>query len=211
MLCSGNYVGKIPLQLPQLSRPKIVIDPVSAPGQCTLPPACVDDDAAAAAARVLLERISLRVAGKLVNDAGPHVPLMELGCAAEPASHGVARCRFKPPGLCRKPQQCVRFNLGDSSVHEVTPYSEIYGLHPREFVFDRHAYLVPAKGPFGFVGVCSNDRSDEIDEEQEEDGSSDSEAEEVCANSASSNGAMCDAVWGLSALGVDHTSSDRSA
>jgi hypothetical protein len=175
-----------------------------------VPPACVDDDAAAAAARVLLERISLRVAGKLVSDAGPHVPLMGLGVAAESASQAVARCRLKPPGLCRKPQQCVRFNLGDSSVHEVTPYSEIYGLHPREFVFDRHAYLVPAKGPFGFVGVCSNDRSDETDEEEEQ-GSSDSEAEEVCANSASSNSATRDVVWGLSTLGVDHTSGDCSA
>jgi len=213
MPCSANPGGKIRSQLPQQAWPQTSIDFVSAPGQCSLPAASVDFDAAASAARVLLERISLRVAGKLVSDEGPHMPLMELGCAAEPASQGVARCHLKPPGLCRKPQQCVRFNLGESSVHEVTPYSEIYGLHPREFVFDRHAYLVPAKGPFGFVGVCSSDHSDETEEEHDEEGSSDSETEELCAKSASSNGATCDAAaWGLSALGVDHTSDDsRSA
>jgi len=103
-------------------------------------------------------------------------PLMELRCAAELAFQCVAHCRWKPPGLCRKPQLCVRFNLNDSSVHYVTPYSEIYGRHPREFVFDRHARLVPAKGPFRFVGLY------ETNEEEEEQGSSDSKAEEDCSN-----------------------------
>ena len=30
---------------------------------------------------------------------------------------------------------CVRFARGDSEVFEVTPYSEVYGVHPRHFVF----------------------------------------------------------------------------
>ena len=27
---------------------------------------------------------------------------------------------------------------------EVTPYSEVYGIHPRLFVFDRNYYMVPS-------------------------------------------------------------------
>ena len=31
----------------------------------------------------------------------------------------------------------VRFDVGPIQVHEVTPYSEIYGAHPSDFDFDR--------------------------------------------------------------------------
>lgn len=37
----------------------------------------------------------------------------------------------------------VRFDLGACTVHEVTPYEETYGVHPREFVFDRHFCMIP--------------------------------------------------------------------
>lgn len=39
----------------------------------------------------------------------------------------------------------VRFNLSNIVVFEVTPYSEVYGLHPREFDFDADYALVPAQ------------------------------------------------------------------
>jgi len=32
------------------------------------------------------------------------------------------------------------------TVYEITPYAEIYGLHPRLFDFDRHFFMVPSRG-----------------------------------------------------------------
>mmetsp|Transcript_109408 Transcript_109408/g.172851 ORF Transcript_109408/g.172851 Transcript_109408/m.172851 type:complete len:224 (-) Transcript_109408:216-887(-) len=46
----------------------------------------------------------------------------------------------------------VRFNLTACSVHEIIPYSEIYGDHPRTFVFDRWSRKIPA-APCGFVSL----------------------------------------------------------
>lgn len=54
-----------------------------------------------------------------------------------------------------KSDRRVRFASEAPIVHEVTAYSEIYGIHPRDFVFDRHAYLVPSGGDFGFVDVMA--------------------------------------------------------
>lgn len=39
----------------------------------------------------------------------------------------------------------VRFNLSSIAVFEVTPYSEVFGIHPREFDFDADYALVPAQ------------------------------------------------------------------
>ncbi|CAE7837981.1 unnamed protein product [Symbiodinium microadriaticum] len=38
----------------------------------------------------------------------------------------------------------VEFDTNPCEVHEVIPYSEIYGIHPRDFVFDKYYSLVPA-------------------------------------------------------------------
>ena len=35
------------------------------------------------------------------------------------------------------------------TVHDVIPYSELYGLHPRHFDFDRHFWMVPLPGRSG--------------------------------------------------------------
>mmetsp|Transcript_80395 Transcript_80395/g.208926 ORF Transcript_80395/g.208926 Transcript_80395/m.208926 type:complete len:191 (-) Transcript_80395:137-709(-) len=69
-------------------------------------------------------------------------------------------------------RRCVQFNLAAVTVHEVTPYSEIYGRHPREFVFDRHFDMIPAAGRFGFVAVGAmvgpeEEESDDDDDEPE--------------------------------------------
>jgi hypothetical protein len=64
-------------------------------------------------------------------------------------------------------------------VHEIKPYSEIYGLHPREFVFDRNFHMIPA---LGFVALSA--ASSEADQEGE-DIESDSEDEfEECRGQA---------------------------
>jgi hypothetical protein len=38
----------------------------------------------------------------------------------------------------------VRFDMDACVVHEVQPYEEVYGIHPRDFVFDRNFYMLPA-------------------------------------------------------------------
>jgi hypothetical protein len=38
----------------------------------------------------------------------------------------------------------VRFNEPMCEIHEITPYSEIYGLHPNDFVFDKFFNILPA-------------------------------------------------------------------
>eukprot|EP00403_Amphidinium_massartii_P046028 CAMPEP_0178457328 /NCGR_PEP_ID=MMETSP0689_2-20121128/46959_1 /TAXON_ID=160604 /ORGANISM="Amphidinium massartii, Strain CS-259" /LENGTH=363 /DNA_ID=CAMNT_0020083573 /DNA_START=50 /DNA_END=1139 /DNA_ORIENTATION=- len=69
----------------------------------------------------------------------------------------------------------VNFNMEANTLHEITPYSEIYGLHPREFVFDRHFHMIPSAGDHGFVGIGG----DNFDEEEDDDCDSDvSENEE---------------------------------
>jgi hypothetical protein len=36
----------------------------------------------------------------------------------------------------------VRFKLDDICVHEVTPYADIYGAHPRTFNFDKDSKMI---------------------------------------------------------------------
>lgn len=69
----------------------------------------------------------------------------------------------------------VRFDVSSKVIHYVTPYSEIYGLHPREFVFGRNFCMVPA-APGGFVGLqperhdgdAEEDYDDEMDSSDDE-------------------------------------------
>ena len=46
---------------------------------------------------------------------------------------------------------CVRFAGGVSEVYKVTPYSEVYGVHPRDFDFyrgrDHTVQMVVRRGP----------------------------------------------------------------
>lgn len=43
-------------------------------------------------------------------------------------------------------RRCVRFASAEPEVYSITPYSEIYGLHPRLFDLDKGYAFVPAKG-----------------------------------------------------------------
>ncbi|CAE7356475.1 unnamed protein product [Symbiodinium natans] len=64
---------------------------------------------------------------------GSHVELDDLPSTLIP-------CCGEPPKV-RK----VRFNLTMNTIHEVTPYSEIYGMHPRLLkVLPGEFYLQPA-------------------------------------------------------------------
>lgn len=67
----------------------------------------------------------------------------------------------------------VRFTSYEDEVHEIVPYAEVYGLHPREFVFGKNFCLIPATGPFGFVGM--GEESQDSDEAHDEANYSDDE------------------------------------
>jgi len=56
-------------------------------------------------------------------------------------------------------QKRVRFDLERNTVHAVRPYAEVYGLHPREFVFERGGFLV--------VPICKPPDAHEADEDGE--------------------------------------------
>lgn len=62
---------------------------------------------------------------------------------------------------CRR----ARLDLSANTVHEITPYGEIYGRRPCTFVFDRDFNMIPA-APCGFVSLHA--RVDEEDRDQEE-------------------------------------------
>eukprot|EP00931_Biecheleriopsis_adriatica_P120729 TRINITY_DN95826_c0_g1_i1.p1 TRINITY_DN95826_c0_g1~~TRINITY_DN95826_c0_g1_i1.p1 ORF type:complete len:148 (+),score=34.40 TRINITY_DN95826_c0_g1_i1:85-528(+) len=48
------------------------------------------------------------------------------------------------PQAPRVPVRHVQFDLEACEVHEIIPYSDIYGMHPRDFVFDKGYAMIPA-------------------------------------------------------------------
>merc|ERR1712194_822061 len=86
-------------------------------------------------------------------------------CAARAAAVFLSRLHVAATSEPRvRMGRSVRIS-NDVQVHEVTPYSEVYGLHPREFVFGKFFCLIPAAGPFGFVGIGEESQdSSEVDD-----------------------------------------------
>lgn len=62
------------------------------------------------------------------------------GCHRAAASEGRKTAGKGPARGAEKRR--VRFDLGAVTVHEVTPYSQVYGVHPRDFAFERDDYMV---------------------------------------------------------------------
>jgi len=78
----------------------------------------------------------------------------------------------------RKPRsRNVSFDLEAASEHEVTPYSEIYGLHPSEFMFERNGFIMLLTD-----GDFSDEDEDSSDDDEQDDGEYMEEAE-VCEDS----------------------------
>jgi len=84
-------------------------------------------------------------------------------------------------------------------VHEITPYAEIFGIHPRLFDFSRNFYMVPARGfrPGGSRRTPGKKVSEEEGEEEDTDSDSDSESDsddewEECSPSEFCDDIMCD-------------------
>ncbi|CAK0828929.1 unnamed protein product [Prorocentrum cordatum] len=129
--------------------------------------AAAAQDAAARAALAVLERIRLRAAG---GEAA--LPDPATAAPGEPATPAPVSA---PPAP--RPGRRVQFDLERVVEHEVVPYCEVYGLHPREFVFDRRFNMVPAGDRFGFVGLPGGDDSDEDQSSSDDDDAAPSEAE----------------------------------
>lgn len=107
-----------------------------------------EEDRHAAAVRAFLERVQQSRKVGRGDDAG------SFGLHHSRHDHAIARQDERwalISGISGK--RSIWFNLGSNSVHEVTPYSEVYGRHPREFVFGRNAEMLPAGDRFGFVGL----------------------------------------------------------
>lgn len=80
-------------------------------------------------------------------------PVRALDLPSNGLEQGMAQEKEDRWGRSRK----VTFNL-QATVIPVTPYSEIYGVHPRHFDFDRSFWMVPSvasatSGPAAHVGV----------------------------------------------------------
>lgn len=92
-------------------------------------------------------------------DAGPHLAAWEshpdsgnavvekqeasLGAWWSLATAALPVATASPPPAVQEGRR-VKFDLDANSVHEITPYSEIYGVHPRDFVFGRGFCMIPA-------------------------------------------------------------------
>lgn len=63
---------------------------------------------------------------------------------AQGGREDLGRASTPPAPQTEQVKRRVRFDFGESSVHEITPYAEIYGMHPRDFVFGKGFHMVPA-------------------------------------------------------------------
>eukprot|EP00443_Scrippsiella_acuminata_P025555 CAMPEP_0115280022 /NCGR_PEP_ID=MMETSP0270-20121206/58571_1 /TAXON_ID=71861 /ORGANISM="Scrippsiella trochoidea, Strain CCMP3099" /LENGTH=219 /DNA_ID=CAMNT_0002696741 /DNA_START=68 /DNA_END=724 /DNA_ORIENTATION=- len=89
-------------------------------------------------------------------------------CPPAQAVATAARAALRPRSRSHKiNSRRVHFDLSQSTEHEITPYAEVYGVHPRDFNFARGRYAPAAC----FVdphappeGGCSSDSDDDEDE-----------------------------------------------
>lgn len=62
----------------------------------------------------------------------------------------------------------VTFSAAGDDVCEITPYSEIYGRHPRSFHFGRHLRMLPITMGYCFDPHPASDSDDDDDTEDED-------------------------------------------
>lgn len=141
---------------------------VSSSTACSGGNPALDFDKQAAAVRAFLERVQHLKDASWEGGCGVNtVPAVHRGRHDLPSAGDaeLSEVRLAPtPG-----KQRVWFNLGQNSVHEIPPYMEIYGRHPREFVFGRCSEMLPAGDRFGFVGLGDSIAEDEDCYAQEEE------------------------------------------
>jgi len=104
-------------------------------------------------------------------------------CVPEGHQPCVALSDQDPPGVLlnvqRRQQKAglhrrVRFDLGRSTIHEVTPYAEVYGRHLRSFDFTKSGAAISACVADATLnrGGCNDDSDEEEDDEFDGAGSS---------------------------------------
>merc|ERR1712232_1339118 len=149
---------------------------------------------AADAAAALIRRVA---------QLGPHAPLSEIadkwrhlqGVLLEVSATSASSVAVRSP----RRHECqlgtnhrkVRFDTTKTDVFEITPYSEIYGLHPREFVFGKHYQLWPSGGTYGFVDVPAAERGNTLPSAAEDESASD----EASESSSDSDADWCEFEW----------------
>lgn len=94
----------------------------------------------------------------------PHFQVAMPECAAP--DEVAEKCAYQEINA----KKSVRFHDPICEIYEITPYSEIYGMHPREFVFDRFYFMQPADGATD-VGAAWKRRNcmEEYDSESDSD------------------------------------------
>jgi len=109
------------------------------------------------------------------------------GLGSEASLHDVEKVwDSRQPLVTNRSTRRVCFDLEANTIHEITPYEELYGLHPREFVFGRNFCMIPAGGDYGFVDFLTAHRRalraevGHYDSESDEDIDSDSDEEDWC-------------------------------
>jgi len=117
------------------------------------------------------------------------------------------------PVLSGSRRRRVRFDMGAITLHKIPPYGEIYGAHPRTFVFDRHSRRVPAASN-GYVSLHAVTGEDD---EESSDASSEEEDEEfgIVGKGARSDNQESEAEAGVEEDSwesyLDETSDDHSS
>lgn len=101
------------------------------------------------------------------------------GLGSEASLHEVEKAWDSRHPLVTNPSpRRVRFDFGASTIHEVMPYNEVYGLHPREFVFGRNFCMIPGGGDYGFVDFFTAHRRSLRAEASHDDGESEDEIDD---------------------------------
>mmetsp|Transcript_16822 Transcript_16822/g.37978 ORF Transcript_16822/g.37978 Transcript_16822/m.37978 type:complete len:241 (-) Transcript_16822:134-856(-) len=118
----------------------------------------------------------------LLPEAQGHESVPELETAPAPVEALVSVPLAGEPLPQTPRRRSVRFDLEAATTHEVVPYAEVYGVHPREFVFGRRFYMIPA--------TCSNRPGAGVAASSEDSDSSDNDSEEewvVCPSAAAAS------------------------
>lgn len=97
--------------------------------------------------------------------AAPRTRCREQGAVQLPGIAAAGQAPEAPPAEELRKGRSVSFDLEAVSEHEVTPYAEIYGLHPSDFQFASD----------GFVMLLTDADCSDEDEDDSEDGEEDDE------------------------------------
>jgi len=120
------------------------------------------DHAGASAAPVPAKYPSNAMAAQSAQATATSAPAMEPQ-TTDPLRNGEQATPSRP----RSRSRSVSFDSEAASEHEVTPYAEIYGLHPNDFLFERNDCILLLSGVES--GSYSTDQPESSDEESAED------------------------------------------